>query len=84
MARVERRAANGSIDEHEAVLSAILTGDCEEGHRLMRAHVSLLGDRFADLISSLPHGFGLATGEPVLVPIATGTRRDRRKTSVAL
>jgi DNA-binding GntR family transcriptional regulator len=54
----------GSVEEHEAVLNAILSGNVEEGHRLMRAHVSLLGDRFADLISSLPHGFGAGAVHP--------------------
>ena len=45
-----------SVREHEAVLDAIRQGNGEEAHRLMRDHVNLLGDRFADFVSCLPFG----------------------------
>jgi DNA-binding GntR family transcriptional regulator len=43
-----------SVREHEAVLAAIRSGDGETAGRLMRDHVNLLGDSFADFISSIP------------------------------
>jgi DNA-binding GntR family transcriptional regulator len=43
-----------SVREHEAVLGAVHAGDGEAAHRLMRDHVSLLGDRFADFVSAFP------------------------------
>lgn len=43
-----------SIPEHEQVLDAIRKGDGETADRLMRDHVNILGDRFADFISSMP------------------------------
>ena len=73
----------GSVDEHEAVLKAILAGDGEEGHRLMRSHVSLLGDRFADLISSFPHSFGRAEDNQARVQGAPPPPRGRRRPTPA-
>jgi len=49
-----------SVREHELVVEAIRQGDGEEAHRAMRDHVNLLGDRFADFVSSLPFGMGYA------------------------
>jgi DNA-binding GntR family transcriptional regulator len=49
-----------SIREHRAVLDAIDGRDAEGAHRVMRDHVNLLGDSFADFISSIP--FGAETG----------------------
>lgn len=46
-----------SINEHNGVLAAILSGNGEEGHQQMRTHVNVLGDRFADLIASIPQAF---------------------------
>jgi DNA-binding GntR family transcriptional regulator len=43
-----------SVREHEAVLAAIRAGDGETADRLMRDHVNLLGDSFADFVSSIP------------------------------
>lgn len=42
-----------SIREHEAVLRAILSGQADKAQTLMRDHVTILGDQFADFISSL-------------------------------
>jgi DNA-binding GntR family transcriptional regulator len=41
-----------SVDEHERVLSAIKRGDGDAADSAMRDHVMLLGDNFADFISS--------------------------------
>jgi DNA-binding GntR family transcriptional regulator len=43
-----------TVREHEAVLNAIRSGDAETAGRLMRDHVNLLDDSFADFISSIP------------------------------
>jgi DNA-binding GntR family transcriptional regulator len=43
-----------SITEHEQVLDAIRKGEGDMADRLMRDHVNILGDRFADFISSIP------------------------------
>ena len=67
----------GGIEEHEAMIKAIRAGDAEAGHRLMREHVSLLGDRFADLISSLPPGFG-PSGETRAPVIPKSSRRTKK------
>jgi len=40
-----------TIDEHGAILSAIVLGDGEAAHRLMREHVSLLGDVLLDFLA---------------------------------
>ena len=48
-----------SVDQHEAVLQAILDRNGEEAHRLMREHVGVLGEAAADFIASLS-GNGLA------------------------
>jgi DNA-binding GntR family transcriptional regulator len=42
-----------SFEEHEQVVSAILAGDGELTARLLRQHVLVQGQRFADLIASL-------------------------------
>jgi DNA-binding GntR family transcriptional regulator len=47
-----RRMAD-SVDEHQAVVEAIESGDGETAHRLMRAHVNLLGESAADMVSAL-------------------------------
>lgn len=43
-----------SIHEHERVLDAIRRGDGDSAHAAMRDHVNLLGDNFADFVSSFP------------------------------
>ena len=45
-----------TIPEHERVLDAIRRGDAEGAHHLMRDHINLLGDGFADFVSSMPQG----------------------------
>lgn len=42
-----------SLQEHAAIVEAILAGDAEEARSRLRAHVAVQGDRFSDLISSL-------------------------------
>jgi DNA-binding GntR family transcriptional regulator len=43
-----------SVHEHERVLEAIRRGDGDGAHLAMRDHVNLLGDNFADFVSSFP------------------------------
>jgi DNA-binding GntR family transcriptional regulator len=43
-----------TMGEHEAVMAAIRSGDGDAADRRMRDHVNLLGDSFADFISSFP------------------------------
>jgi DNA-binding GntR family transcriptional regulator len=52
--RVRGRLAN-SYSEHEGIVEAIEAGDSERTAELLRAHVAVQGQRFADLIASLPH-----------------------------
>ena len=47
----ERRA--GSVREHDAILKALASGDGKEAATCVRAHVSILGERFTTLVSSL-------------------------------
>ena len=42
-----------SLDEHAAVIEAILRNDDAAADNQMRSHVSLLGDRFTDFVSVL-------------------------------
>lgn len=51
--RVRNRIAN-SFNEHEAVVNAIIAGDGELTATLLRNHIMIQGQRFADLIASLP------------------------------
>lgn len=43
-----------SYAEHDAVVQAIIKGDGERAAQLMRDHVMIQGQRFNDLVSSLP------------------------------
>jgi DNA-binding GntR family transcriptional regulator len=43
-----------SFREHEEIVAAILAGDGERADELLREHVMVQGQRFADLIASLP------------------------------
>ena len=45
-----------SLTEHDAVLKAMCAGDGAHAESLMRAHISIQGDLFADFISALPVG----------------------------
>ncbi|MES2127444.1 MAG: GntR family transcriptional regulator [Pseudomonadota bacterium] len=51
--RVRNRLSH-SWDEHDAVVRAIVAGDGELAATLMRGHVMIQGQRFSDLMSSLP------------------------------
>jgi DNA-binding GntR family transcriptional regulator len=51
--RVRDRVGN-SYAEHDAVVQAIVSGDGERAAHLMREHVMIQGQRFADLMASLP------------------------------
>ena len=51
--RVRNRLAN-SYNEHDAVVQAIVNGDSELAGRLLREHVMIQGQRFSDLMASLP------------------------------
>lgn len=51
--RVRDRVAN-SYNEHDQVVQAILQGEAELTANLLRGHIMIQGQRFADLIASLP------------------------------
>jgi DNA-binding GntR family transcriptional regulator len=50
--RVRNRMAN-SFAEHEAVVQALLAGDGAAAAEALRAHVTVQGERFGDLVASL-------------------------------
>jgi DNA-binding GntR family transcriptional regulator len=49
-----RDRISSSYAEHSAVVTAILNGDGETAAQLTREHVMIQGQRFADLMASLP------------------------------
>jgi DNA-binding GntR family transcriptional regulator len=51
--RVRDRLSN-SYREHEGVVEAIIAGDGERAAELLREHVMIQGQRFSDLMASLP------------------------------
>jgi DNA-binding GntR family transcriptional regulator len=51
--RVRDRLSN-SYHEHEGVVEAIIAGDGERAAELLREHVMIQGQRFSDLMASLP------------------------------
>ena len=54
--RLQLRTHNrvsASYSEHEAILAAIFDRDAKKAERLLRQHVLVQGDRFADLVASL-------------------------------
>lgn len=51
--RVRDRIASSYV-EHEQVVQAIISGDGERTAGLLRDHIMIQGQRFADLIASLP------------------------------
>jgi DNA-binding GntR family transcriptional regulator len=54
--RLQLRTHNrigASYSEHEAILAAIFDRDAETAEELLRRHVLVQGDRFADLVASL-------------------------------
>jgi DNA-binding GntR family transcriptional regulator len=55
--RLQLRVANRVADsfrEHAAIVDAITTRDAARAQSLLREHIVVQGDRFADLIASLP------------------------------
>ncbi len=50
--RVRNRLAT-SFREHEGIVAALAKGDGEQAASLLRSHVYVQGERFADLVSSL-------------------------------
>lgn len=48
-----RDRVSASYSEHDAVVKAIVAGDCEKAADLLRQHVMIQGERFADLMASL-------------------------------
>jgi DNA-binding GntR family transcriptional regulator len=50
--RVRNRMAT-SFDEHQAIVNAIVKGDSEQAAKLLRSHVTVQGERFADLVATL-------------------------------
>lgn len=52
--RVRDRVAT-SYSEHQGIVDAILAGDGERTTALLREHIVIQGQRFADLVASLAH-----------------------------
>ena len=50
--RVSQRMKQ-SLQEHERIVAAIAAGDGETAERELRAHISVQGERFADLVASV-------------------------------
>lgn len=48
-----RNRMQTSYSEHQAVVDAILAGDGERAAEALRSHVTVQGERFADLVASL-------------------------------
>jgi DNA-binding GntR family transcriptional regulator len=54
--RLQLRARDrmaSSLEEHETIVTAIKSGDSNAAAAAMRGHVSIQGDRFADLLATL-------------------------------
>ena len=50
--RVRNRMAT-SFNEHQSIVDAIARGDSEQAESRLRAHVTVQGERFADLVATL-------------------------------
>ncbi|MCG2575630.1 GntR family transcriptional regulator [Dechloromonas sp. XY25] len=48
-----RNRMNTSFNEHQAIVDAIIKGDSELASALLRSHVTVQGERFADLVATL-------------------------------
>jgi len=48
-----RNRMNSSFNEHQSIVDAIIKGDSELATALLRAHVTVQGERFADLVATL-------------------------------
>jgi DNA-binding GntR family transcriptional regulator len=56
--RLQLRARNRvetSFKEHERIVAAIVAGDALAAERELRSHIVVQGERFSDLLASLPH-----------------------------
>jgi DNA-binding GntR family transcriptional regulator len=49
-----RNRTTVSYDEHEKIVQAIIAGNSELTVELLRQHITVQGERFADLIAALP------------------------------
>jgi DNA-binding GntR family transcriptional regulator len=49
-----RNRLSNSYAEHDGVVQAIIGGDGEKAAELLREHVMIQGQRFSDLMASLP------------------------------
>ncbi|NCN69619.1 MAG: GntR family transcriptional regulator [Betaproteobacteria bacterium] len=58
--RVRNRMST-SFKEHETIVQAIVSGDAEGAAQALRAHVVVQGERFGDLLASLPEMAAVAT-----------------------
>lgn len=58
-----RERLRASYDEHQGVVDAIIAGDSERTVELLRQHIVVQGQRFADLIASLHQLKASAEGE---------------------
>lgn len=67
-----RNRMKTSYTEHAAIVDAILAGDGERAGELLRAHVVVQGERFADLVASLAHLNGDDTKGPDPLKEASG------------
>lgn len=48
-----RRRTRGSVEEHAAIVEAILGGDAVEAERRLKEHILVQGERFSDLVASV-------------------------------
>jgi DNA-binding GntR family transcriptional regulator len=60
-----------SFSEHEGIVAALLAGQSEEASQLLRAHIIVQGQRFADLLASLA---GLRDGNAWRRALASSTK----------
>lgn len=63
--RLQLRAVNrvrSSFAEHDAIVAALFAGDAEAAAAVMREHVSVQGERFADLVADLDRAASVQSG----------------------
>lgn len=61
-----RRRVRRSVEEHEAIVEAILDGDAARAERRLNEHVLVQGERFTDLVASV-HASTAASDAPAAV-----------------
>src|SRR5450830_548428 len=59
-----------SFDEHDGVVHAIIAGDSEQTVELLRQHIMIQGQRFADLVASLHQLKNVADGDKLADTLA--------------